>query len=104
MIIQKRQLQRVYFYIIENLSLPDILTLLILCYPSVFNFKYGGKIAENISNDIYLFKVNNRITRKRCEICLQLTKKNTRSTSLTLFWCFFVNFEHISHLFLVFFL
>ena len=76
MIIQKRQLQRVYFYIIENLSLPDILTLLlILCYPSVFNFKYGGKIAENISNDIYLFKVNNRITRKRCEICLQLTTK-----------------------------
>ena len=75
MIIQKRQLQRVYFYIIENLSLPDILTLLILFYPSVFNFKYGGKIAENISNDIYLFKVNNRITRKRCEICFQLTTK-----------------------------
>ena len=74
-LIQKRQLQRVYFYIIENLSLPDILTLLILYYQSVFNFKYGGKIAENISNDIYLFKVNNIITRKRCEICLQLTTK-----------------------------
>ena len=34
-----------------------------------------------------MFKVNN---------------KNTRTTSMTLFLCFIVNFVHISHLFLVF--
>ena len=27
--------------------------------------------------------------------------KNTRATSLTSFWCFHVNFEHVSQLFLV---
>ena len=36
-----------------------------------------------------MFKVNN---------------KNTRVASLMPFWCFIVNFEHISHLFLVFLL
>ena len=30
--------------------------------------------------------------------------KNTRTTSLTSLWCFNVNFEHASHLFLVFLL
>ena len=35
---------------------------------------------------IYLFKVNNRNTRARCEICLQLTIK-TPERRLALFWC-----------------
>ena len=39
--------------------------------------------------DIYLLKVNNRNTRKRCEICSGV---------------FIVNFEHILHLVLVFLL
>ena len=51
--------------------------------------------------NIYLFKVNNRNTRKKCEISSKLTTKNTRTTSMTSFCCFIVNFEHISHLFLV---
>ena len=51
--------------------------------------------------NIYLFKVNNRNARKRCEICSKLTVK-TSTMSLTSFWCFIVNFEHISNLFLVF--
>ena len=45
-----------------------------------------------------MFKVNNRNTRTRCEICSKLTIKT---------WCygvFIVNFEHISHLVLVFLL
>ena len=40
----------------------------------------------------YMFKVNNRNTRTRCEICSELT------------YFFIVNFEHISHLVLVFLL
>ena len=47
----------------------------------------------------YLFKVNNRNTRKRCEICSKLTIK-TRKTWTS--FCFFtVNFEHVSNLFLM---
>ena len=47
----------------------------------------------------YMFKVNNRNTRTRCEICSKLTiKKNDawRHSGI-----FIVNFEHISHLVLV---
>ena len=49
---------------------------------------------------IYLFKVNNRNTRTRCEICSKLTNTPERRQ-----WrrsgVFIVNFEHISHLVLV---
>ena len=52
----------------------------------------------------YLFKINNRNFRKRCVICSKLTLK----TPEWCYWCrsgvFIVNFEHISHLFLVFLL
>ena len=53
---------------------------------------YKGKAYQG---NIYLLKVKNRNTRKRCEICLKVAMKiperqNTRMT-----------FEHISHLFLV---
>ena len=44
---------------------------------------------------IYLFKVNNRNTRTRCEICSELRHQND---------VFIVNFEHISHLVLLFLL
>ena len=53
---------------------------------------------DNPAN-IYLFKVYDRNTRKKCEICLKLSIKNTWTTSMTLFWCFIVNFELISHIF-----
>ena len=33
------------------------------------------KVASNNVLDIYLFKDNNRNTRKKCEICLKLTIK-----------------------------
>ena len=46
-----------------------------------------------IPNGIYLFKVNNRNTRTRCEIC------QCRRSGV-----FIVSFEHISHLVLVFLL
>ena len=38
----------------------------------------------------YLLKVNNKSTRKRCEICLNLKyNTNARTTSLMSFWCFY---------------
>ena len=39
------------------------------------------------SSNIYLFKFNSRITRKRCEILSKLTIK-TSELQLTSFWCF----------------
>ena len=51
---------------------------------------------------IYLFKVNNRNTRKRCEMSSKLTikkqERRCRRSSV-----FIVNFELVSHLFLVFY-
>ena len=55
----------------------------------------------NISANIYLFKVNNRNTRKKWEICSKLTIK-TRQWRRS--GVFIVNFEHTSNLFLVFLL
>ena len=53
--------------------------------------------------NIYLFKVNNRNTRKRCEIYSKLTIKTKRRQCRRS--CVFIdNTEHISHLFLVFLL
>ena len=53
-------------------------------------------ILRNYPANIYLFKVNNRNNRKRCEICSKLTIKTPG--------VFIVNFKHISHLFLLFLL
>ena len=44
----------------------------------------------------YLFKINNRNTRKRCEICSKLNKNTKRRYFSNVF---IANFEHISHLF-----
>ena len=59
---------------------------------------------KNIPANIYLFKVNNRNTRKKCEICSKLTIKTPERRQ----WCcsgvFIVNLEYISHFFLVFLL
>ena len=45
----------------------------------------------------YLFKVNHRNTRTRCEICSKLKIKTPERSGVFIF-----NFEHISHLVLVF--
>ena len=62
-----------------------------------------GNLKANPAN-IYLFKVNNRNTRKRCEIRSKLTiiapeRRHCRCSGV-----FIINFGHISHLFLVFLL
>ena len=53
---------------------------------------------------IYLLKVNNRNTRTRCEICSTLTIKIPERRHWDRSGIFIVNFEHISHLVLVFLL
>ena len=53
--------------------------------------------------DNYIFKVNNRNTRARCEIYLKLTIKIPERCQWRRSGVFFVNFEHISLLVLVFY-
>ena len=48
--------------------------------------------------DIYLFKVNNRNTRTRSEICSRLAIKIPERRQWHRSGIFIVNFEHISHL------
>ena len=67
--------------------------------------------VKNKLNLVYIFragncllKVNNRITRTRCEICFKLTTKTLERQH----WCrsgvFIVKVEHISHVVLLFLL
>ena len=54
--------------------------------------------------NIYLLKVA-IVTLEKGWNMLKVNNKNTRMTSMITFWCvFIVNFEHISHFFLVFLL
>ena len=52
----------------------------------------------------YMFKVNNRNTRTRCEICSKLPIKTPEWHHCHRSGVFIVNFEHISHLLLLFLL
>ena len=52
----------------------------------------------------YTFKVNNRNTRTRCEICSKLTRKTPERCRWRGSGVFMFNFEHILHLALVFLL
>ena len=54
----------------------------------------------------YMFKVNNRNTRTKCEICSKLTIKTPERRQWRLYCpgVFIVNFEHISHFVIVFLL
>ena len=67
-------------------------------------FQFIWKPNNDHPAGIYLLKANNRNTRTRYEICSKLTIKTLERRQ----WCcsgvFIVNFEHISHLVLVFLL
>ena len=52
----------------------------------------------------YMFKVNHGNTRRRCEICSKLTIKTSERRQWGGSGAFIFNFEHISHLVLVFLL
>ena len=64
----------------------------------------SGDSFNYIPAGIYLFKVNNRNTRTRCEICSKLTINTPERRQWRRSGVFIVNFEHISHLVLVFLL
>ena len=58
----------------------------------------------NYQTGIDLFKVNNRNTKTKCKICSKLTIKTPKRRHRHRSGVFIVNFEHISHLALVFLL
>ena len=58
----------------------------------------------NKPDGIYLHKFNDRNTRTRCEICSKLTIKTPEQSYWLRSGVFIFNFEHISHLVLVFLL
>ena len=60
-----------------------------------------GKCFYSYPFSIYFFIANNRNTTKRCEICSNLTIKTPQQLHGAILAFFAVNFEHISHLFLV---
>ena len=57
------------------------------------------KVGRYFPANIYLFKVDNIITRKRYEICSKLTIKTPERRQWRRSGVFIVNFEHISHFF-----
>ena len=69
-------------------------------FPSVKTFLMSLGIPANI----YLFKINERNTRKRCEIYSKLTIKTPEWRYWRCFGVFIFNFELIPHLFLLFLL
>ena len=69
--------------------------------------KSGARFCDVVMNNpanVYLFKVNNRNTRKRCEIGSKLTIKISEWRHWRCSDVFIVNFEHISNFFEVFLL
>ena len=60
--------------------------------------------SEFIPVGNYNYKVNNRTTRTKCEICSKLTIKIPARRKWRRSGVLIVNFEHISHLALVFLL
>ena len=61
----------------------------------IFFVSFSVSTIDSVPTGNYMFNVNNRNTRTRCEICSNLTVKTPDGV-------FIVNFEHISHLVLVF--
>ena len=85
-----------------EMGLPICTHFVLISYLSPSFQYYATIFSENLFIDpanIYLVKVNNRNTRKRCEICSKLTIKTPERRQLRVF---IGNFEYISHLFLVF--
>ena len=61
-------------------------------------------LENNFPANIYLFKINNRNTKKRYELCPKLTLRTPERRERRHSGVFIVNFEHTSQHFLVFLL
>ena len=70
----------------------------------VFHGSIHSHIERTNPAGIYLLKVDNGNNRERCEICSKLTIKTPGRRHWRHSDFFIVNFEHISHLVLVFLL
>ena len=57
-----------------------------------------------VPSNIYLFKINNKNTRKSCETCSKLIVKTLERRQWRRFGVFIDNFEYISPIFLAFLL
>ena len=77
------------------------LKLATLFYPPSQRKIHKKILCSHYPANIYLIIVNNRNTRKRCEMCFKLTIITLERRHWRRFDVFMVNFEHISHLFLV---
>ena len=98
-------LQHTFYNILPDYeSIPKYIigdpTLLLTLY-CMKEFRY---CIENNPAGIYLLKVNNRNTWTRYEIYSELTMKTPERRQLGRCGVFIVNFEHISHLVLIFIL
>ena len=80
-----------------------------ICYKQLLVEDYRVRIAFRVIRITYpagncMFKVNNKNTRTRYEICSELTIKTPERRQCRCSGVVIVNFEHISHLILVFLL
>ena len=76
----------------------------IWCTSRTVKSMFPNIIAVAILANIYLLKVNNINFRKRCEICSKLAIQTSERRHWRHSDVFSVNFEYISHLFLLFLL
>ena len=92
--------------LIGGCSVSDSFCYIQLLHASLIMKGYGAKcVFESIiPAGIYMLKVNNRNTRSRCKIWSKLTIKIPERRHCRRSGVFIVNFEHISHLDLVFLL
>ena len=83
----------------ENLPLRNLYYVHVL-YDLAFEILSINRVINVVQNIAanYIFKVNNRNTRARCEICSKLTIKTPEPRQWRGSSVLIVNFEHISHL------
>lgn len=82
-----------FLRILQNFPKSHNFRQLLLSFTEILNTK-------TVPVSIYLFKVNNRGTRKRCGICLNLTRKTPERCHGCRSDVFVLNIEHISHVFI----
>ena len=83
-------------------SVPTTVMKAIYKHSKTFQHGHMTMLKASYLAVMYMLKDNNRITRTRCEICSMLTIKTPERRHWLHSGVFTVNFEHISHLVLVF--
>ena len=91
-----------YFTLLSSISISDFKHVFVYL---VVSFQCSCELLRNclFLAGIYLFGVNNRNTRTTCEICWKLAIKTPERRHWRRSDVFNVNFQHISHIVLVFY-